>query len=185
MGNLQETLKELIKESGRTIYSFSNEVQIERTYLTKILSGKRNLTLDKFLMIIDALKVDKKQRYELIEAYIVETFSKSKFEAYSEYLSTAFLRVKEKSTTITQIESDLIIFDDRRRLLDFAEFFLSEDNFSSRLYTNFPTSTLLLIAQERTNCDFLLHIKFGDKRNGCFGVRAYKAKRTQLCCLRR
>lgn len=154
MGKLQETLKELIKESGRTIYSFSNEAQIERTYLTKILSGKRNLTLDKFLMIIDALKVDKKQRYELIEAYIVENFSKSKFEAYSEYLSTAFLCVKEKSTTVTQIESDLIIFDDRRRLLDFAEFFLSEDNFSSRLYTNFPTSTLLLIAQERTNCDF-------------------------------
>lgn len=57
MFKVQNKIKEIIKEQGQTIYSLSNETGIERTYLTKILSGKRNFSLDKFLLILDTLNV--------------------------------------------------------------------------------------------------------------------------------
>lgn len=154
MFKVQNKIKEIIKEQGQTIYSLSNETGIERTYLTKILSGKRNFSLDKFLLILDTLNVAGEEKKQLIEDYINENFSKSKFETYGEYLSTSFLKENEKSTSITEIKADFMVFHNRRKLMDFVEYFLSTKNRSDRLYTNFPTSTILSLGERRTDCDF-------------------------------
>lgn len=154
MFKVQNKIKKIIKEQGQTIYSISNETGIERTYLTKILSGKRSFSLDKFLLILDTLNVTVEEKNQLIEDYINENFSKSKFETYGEYLSTSFLKENEKNISITEINDDFMVFNNSRKLIEFVEYFLSSQNCSNRLYTNFPTSIILSLGERRTNCDF-------------------------------
>lgn len=162
--SVNDKLRDLISASGKSIYSFANVIKMDRTYLSKILTGKRNLTVDKLALIVNALELDSRQRDEVIDDYIAENFSRSKFEMYTEGLLNNFSEKSAKNTLITKIDNDITVFENYRRLADFVQFYLSNDNGSARLYTNFPTSELLLHAEKRENCDFRCVINPGEKK---------------------
>lgn len=153
MSIVQETLRDFVNESGKTIYSLANETGIERSYLTKILSSKRNLSYDNFVTIVDAV-CDDYQRNEITSKYIWDTFGKEKFDYYCENLSSSIYCDFEKKTTIKEINEDFVAFDSKLSLLNFAEFLVSDENPTNILYTNFPTKTLLKLTKEKKNCDF-------------------------------
>lgn len=181
MSKLSNRLKELLNETDKSVYCFSAQTNIERTYLTKILSGQRAITLDKFLAIVNALSLDSTHRHELVEMYLDESFSKTKYQTYCDCLSYSFFAPPGLSSPVTGIDGDFIPFDNKYRLFDFAVFFLSPENPTERLYTNFPTATLLTMAQQRTDCDFRCIVHSDDKENPVTVFDLIKLN--LLCCV--
>lgn len=55
MSKFQNTLKDLIKEGENTISALSAATGIERSYLSKIISGKRKMSFESFIAIADAV----------------------------------------------------------------------------------------------------------------------------------
>lgn len=154
MSEFQENLRELIKESELTIYALAAKTGIERSYLSKILSGKRKMSFDNFISVVDAVCKNEESRARLINSYISETFSKERFETYFNYLTNDMTKPAPKAKKlIGEIPDGFTSIDSQLELFDFAKFLLS-DNETERIYTNFPVAVILSVACERENCDY-------------------------------
>lgn len=155
MSELQENLRELIKESELTIYALATKSGIERSYLSKILSGKRKMSFDNFISIVDAVCENEESRAKLIDSYISEMFSRERFETYFNHLTNDITKQAPKvRTTVTEIPDGLTCINSQLEILSFANYLLSDKNETTRIYTNFPVTSLLSVACERENCDY-------------------------------
>ncbi len=154
MAQFQEILKTLIKESDYTIYSLATATGIERSHLSKILSGTRKMSFRNFYAVLNAVCKSDLKRNELTEAYISEVFGKEKFENYFGHMTFNIGKEPKTKTSVTEITEDYLIFNNQLELLNYAAYLLSDKNKTKRVYTNFPTSILLDVASKKENCDF-------------------------------
>lgn len=155
MAEFQDMLKSLLKESGYTIYSLSTEIGIDRSYLSKILSGKRKMPYEIFSTISDTIDITENSKIALTQSYISEIFGNEKFESYFYHLTRGMNDTESAfKTNITEVKDDFLAFNSKLDLFNFSEFFISNKNQSSVLYTNFPVSILRNITSKKENCDF-------------------------------
>lgn len=183
MSEFQNLFKDMIKDSENTIYALSTMTGIERSYLSKIISGKRKMTFDIFLSIIDAVceSESETKRKEIVEAYINDVFGRDKFENYYYHLTSDIADyTNSNQSTISEITYDFKTFDSKLSLYNFALFFLSDNNKTNRIYTNVPVRTLLDIACKKENCDFrcIINANNKDKNVSIFDL----IKLNIICC---
>lgn len=82
MSQFLEMLSSAIKSHGLTIYSLAAESGIERSYLSKILSGKRSMSTENFSNIMKSVPFSLEENKALREGFIAETYGKDRFENY-------------------------------------------------------------------------------------------------------
>lgn len=155
MPKIQDILKELIKESENTVYSLSTATGIERSYLSKIISGKRKMSFENFIAIAEAVSQNTEKHTELVDAYISDIFGRDKFETYFNNITGDVINetFDKKSITIENT-ADFASFDYQLDLFNFAKFLMSDENNVKRIYTNVPVGVLLNLTGKKEACDF-------------------------------
>ncbi len=165
MYEFQNLLKDTIKESEDSIYSLSTKAGIERSYLSKILSGKRKMSFENFISIVESINENDSKRQEIVNAYIKEVFGRDKFESYFANLTADVPESEqgEKVAVSIDIKDGLTILNSKLNIFNFAEFLISNENDSTHLYTNFPVDYLLTISKPKEGCDFRCIVSTGSK----------------------
>lgn len=154
MLKFQEMLRDLIAESEFTIYSLSHTLGIERSYLSKMLSGARNMSIENFHAILGAVCKSDVKRTQMVNAYISDVFGSDKFEKYFSHMAYNSGIQPKTQTSVTEIKDDFMILNSQLDLFNFAAYLVSDKNKTGRIYTNFPVGILLDVASKKENCDF-------------------------------
>lgn len=164
MSKFQNMLKDLIKESENSISALSATTGIERSYLSKIISGKRKMSFENFIAIADAVSNNAEKRTELVEAYISDVFGRDKFETYFNNVTGDVINETfDKRSVVMEITEDFATFDHKLELFNFAKFLLSDENSVKRIYTNVPVGVLLDLTRKKEACDFRCIVNTGTK----------------------
>lgn len=83
MSQFTDTLSNLLKNNNITLYALARDTGIERTLLTKIINGKRSLTIENFRRILESLQILESDSRMLKELYIDEYYGTEKFKKIS------------------------------------------------------------------------------------------------------
>lgn len=150
MAKLYEILSQMMKEHKLTIYSVAKESGIERSMLSKILSGSRNLSIENFSAIINTINFSAEEAQLLRGEFINEYFGQAKFESYIDMIKkVAKLSEKERSSQgkikiSLEFDGDTISFDNTNDFINTAKAVINDAVGSgSRLYTNMSTDIVL------------------------------------------
>lgn len=182
MSKFQNLFKEAVKKSERTLYSISKETDIERTFLSKMISGKRKMSFDNFISIMNAVCVNEEEQKALIESYITDIFGRDKFEGYFYNLTSDIISdTSDKRPAIAEFDGDFIELKSKLELFNFAEFVVSNSSLTNRIFTNFPARELLSIAVKKEACDFrcIINTNVKDKSISIFDL----IKLNLICCI--
>lgn len=164
MDNYLKQLTCIIKNSDSSIYAIATEIGIDRSYLSKMLSGKRTMSIDVLCTLLKTVCKDSAKREEIVNLYIHDVFGAAKFEKYCSYLSNSFLEKASFEETILGFKiPDYVEFDSRIKLLICAANMMSHEKAPSRIFTNFPITDFLEIAKRQQNCDYRCIISSNSK----------------------
>lgn len=126
MSQFTKALSDLLKSKKITLYSLAKEANIDRTLLSKIVSGSRALTVDNFRKILETLSLLECENNFLKELYVSEYFGKEKLienlkllslfsQSANHHTNFDFIEVSletEKSTFTFQSRQELVCIID-------------------------------------------------------------------------
>lgn len=141
MANFNETLKIYIKNSGYTISEFASKCNIDRAWLSNVMSGRKELSNSKFENIINSNLLDDKQIEVLKKLYVEKDFSDQEVERIN-YLINRSSRQSRRDDCIIPVDIDL---EQRMQLgkinsLSALYALLSNSDEYTFIYTNIPAS---------------------------------------------
>ena len=87
MADFNEALRENIEKSGYSITSFAQKCNINRSWLSNVLSGKKNLSKAKFENIIDSGVFNASQVETLKSLYSKKNFSDDEIKRIKHIIS--------------------------------------------------------------------------------------------------
>lgn len=169
MSQFTDTLSNLLKNNNITLYALARDTGIERTLLTKIINGKRSLTIENFRRILESLQILESDSRMLKELYIDEYYRAEKFKKNLDRLSL-FSNAPASSDDYAPVkvslnsDIDTVRFHSRRELINLIEAIC--DGKSERIYLNFDFDDLFDIISKYvsyfTDIDFKMIIPFSE-----------------------
>lgn len=160
MNNFARKISEIIKNKKIAVYSVSKNCHIERTYLSRVLSGERILQYDKLDVLLKFLNLSPSEEASLRRIYIADVFGHERYEKYLDFINklSNFDSADDALTLNPSIRinldlgNDFLSFNgrlDTANVIDFAvgnEF--TKEGIKTRLYTNLPSDTIFPMIQK-------------------------------------
>lgn len=169
MSQFTDALSNLLKNNNITLYALARDTGIERTLLTKIINGKRSLTIENFRRILDSLQILESDSRMLKEFYIAEYYGTEKFQKNLErlsFFSNSPASSDDYAPVKVSLNSDIdtVRFHSRRELINLIEAVC--DGKSERIYLNFDFDDLFDIISKYapyfTDTDFKMIIPLSE-----------------------
>lgn len=158
MSQFLETLSSAIKSHGITIYSLAAASGIERSYLSKILSGKRSISTENFSSIMKSVPFSIEEDKALREQFIAETYGKDRFENYINIIKniSELTNIKQRSSNVIKISLDMnedtVRFGSSKDFANIVEAVIDGEMVSEadtrRIYTNIDSEILFDIIKK-------------------------------------
>lgn len=121
MVSFRETLREYIKKNGYSINEFANKCNIDRAWLSNVLSGRKELSEAKFKNIIESNILSETQNENLTSLYRLRDYTPEQIERIEYMLERLSRKVRRTECFIP---------------IDFDEY-ISEKKICSRLFLKF------------------------------------------------
>ena len=112
MVSFRETLREYIKKNGYSINEFANKCNIDRAWLSNVLSGRKELSEAKFKNIIESNILSEVQNENLTSLYRLKDYTPEQIERI-EYMLERLSRKVRRTECFIPID-----FDDDRQMVD-------------------------------------------------------------------
>ncbi len=96
MVSFRETLREYIKKNGYSINEFANKCNIDRAWLSNVLSGRKELSEAKFKNIIKSNILSESQNENLTSLYRLRDYTPEQIERI-EYMLERLSRKGQKN----------------------------------------------------------------------------------------
>lgn len=152
MSQFLEMLSSAIKSHGITIYSLAAESGIERSYLSKILSGKRSMSTENFSSIMESVPFSLEEDKALRDGFIAETYGKDRFENYIDIIKniSELTNIKYRNSNAIKVSLDLngetVSFASSKDFANIIEAVIdgemTAEAENSRIYTNIDSEIL-------------------------------------------
>ncbi len=160
MNDFAKKVSEIIKSKKLAVYSVAKNCNIERTYLSRVLSGERKLTYDKLNSLLSFLNLSPSEETEMRGLYIEDVFGKERYEKYLDFIeklgrfdSTEDVYQLNPSIRINlDLGNDFLSFNgalDTANVIDFAvgnEF--TKEGVRTRFYTNIPSDKIFILIRK-------------------------------------
>ena len=122
MVSFRETLREYIKKNGYSINEFANKCNIDRAWLSNVLSGRKELSEAKFKNIIESNILSEVQNENLTSLYRLRDYAPEQIERI-EYMLERLSRKVRRTECFIPID-----FDDDRQI------YIGKENLLSALF---------------------------------------------------
>ena len=109
MVSFREALREYIKKNGYSINEFANKCNIDRAWLSNVLSGRKELSEAKFKNIIESNILSETQNENLTSLYRLRDYTPEQIERI-EYMLERLSRKVRRTECFIPID-----FDDERK----------------------------------------------------------------------
>lgn len=174
MTHFLEALSSAIKDHGITIYSLAATSGIERSYLSKILSGKRSMSTENFSNIMSAVPFSIEEDKALRELFISEFYGKDRYENYVNIINniSELTDIKSHNPNVIKVslvlDGDMVRFDSTKDFVNIIEAVIDTEmakEKDGRLYTNIDTELLFDIVRkypQNPNVDFRQLVAIGN-----------------------
>ena len=160
MNNFSRKISEIIKSKKLAVYSIAKNCNIERTYLSRVLSGERTLQYDKLDALLRFLDLSPSEEDTLRKIYVADFFGNERYEKYIDFINKISQldspdEVPSLNPSIKislDLGSDFLSFNgllDTANVVDFAvgnEF--SKTGINTRLYTNLPSKHIFPVIRK-------------------------------------
>lgn len=187
MSSFTKTLSDLLNEKKITLYSLAKESGIERTLLSKIVSGKRTLTVNSFRKILESLQVSESERNTLKNLYVSEHFGTERLYADLEILRRFSQSSQSESDSdfpeiSINLDKDTILIHSRRDLVNIVDAVIGETVHAGkrlkRIYLNFDFDDVYDVIRKYsaylTDSDFKMLVYFNEDNASDFLNEALK-----------
>lgn len=177
MSQFLETLSSAIKNHGMTIYSLAAASGIERSYLSKILGGKRSMSTENFSNIMSVIPFSVEEEKTLRALFIAETYGKDRFENYIDIINNLsdLTAIRRRNAGVIKVSLDLdgetVRFDSVKDFANILEAVIDGEMASdgeSRIYTNIDSEVLFDVIKKyprNPRTDFRQIIAVGNDAN--------------------
>ncbi len=182
MTTFSNLLTEIIKNKKIPIYALAKKCSIDRSHLSRVLTGERKLSPETFGRLAEALELTPTEDRRLRFLFVGENFGDHKYGKYVDFINK-LSHLDEKFPTDTyerngisvslDFTSDRLIFSDHLDTANAIDYvvrneFLSQDK-NNRIYTNIPSKIIypLLIKNTKklpTGFDFRHLISISNER---------------------
>ena len=153
-------LSEILKAKKIPVYSVSKNCDIERTYLSRVLTGERMLQHDKLDALLRFLNLSPSEEDAMRKIYIADIFGNERYEKYIDFINKlGHLDKSDEGPSLNpsikislDLGSDFLSFNgslDTANVIDFAvgsEF--AKSDIPTRLYTNLPSKKIFPIVRK-------------------------------------
>ena len=142
MENFNNTLRDYIKESGYSITKFAEKCNIDRAWLSNVLSGRKQLSSSKFDNIIESNIFDSNQIDTLKTLYNKKEFTEEEIEKI-EYILSRVSRKNRRNECIipVQIDKEKRMHFGKLKVLSHLYDLLENSDEYSLVYTNIPSAS--------------------------------------------
>lgn len=157
MVSFRETLREYIKKNGYSINEFANKCNIDRAWLSNVLSGRKELSEAKFKNIIESNILSESQNENLTSLYRLRDYTPEQIERIEYMLERLSRKVRRTECFIPiDFDDDRQIYIGKENLLSALFKILAKREEISFIYTN-------ITAESEQAVDVLYHFMKEDK----------------------
>ena len=157
MVSFREALREYIKKNGYSINEFANKCNIDRAWLSNVLSGRKELSEAKFKNIIESNILSETQNENLTSLYRLRDYTPEQIERIEYMLERLSRKVRRTECFIPiDFDDDRQIYIGKENLLSALFKILAKREEISFIYTNIP-------AESEQAVDVLYHFMKEDK----------------------
>lgn len=157
MVSFRETLREYIKKNGYSINEFANKCNIDRAWLSNVLSGRKELSEAKFKNIIESNILSEVQNENLTSLYRLKDYTAEQIERIEYMLERLSRKVRRTECFIPiDFDDDRQIYIGKENLLSALFKILAKREEISFIYTN-------ITAESEQAVDVLYHFMKEDK----------------------
>ena len=155
MSKFSRTLSDIIKNKKTPVYAVAKKSGIDRSHLSRALTGERNLSPEAFDRLVQTLELTPSEDRKLRLFYVAENFGDHRYGKYVDFinklsrLDEAFTNVKETKNGIRislDFEGNILRFSDRLETANALNYVvgkeLAENDERSRIYTNLPAKII-------------------------------------------
>lgn len=142
MVSFREALREYIKKNGYSINEFANKCDIDRAWLSNVLSGRKELSKAKFKNIIKSGLLSEAQNESLTALYRLGDFSDEQIERMEYMLERLSRKVRRTECLIPiDFDKDRRMYLGKTNLLSVLFRLLEKRGEISFVYTNIPADS--------------------------------------------
>ncbi|MBQ2829392.1 MAG: helix-turn-helix domain-containing protein [Clostridia bacterium] len=163
MTKFSQTLSDIIKNKKTPVYAVAKKCGIDRSHLSRVLTGERKLSPEAFGRLAETLELTPSEDRKLRLFYVAENFGDHRYGKYVDFinklsrLDEAFAHVKETKNGIRislDFEGNILTFSDPLETANALGYVvkkeLTENNERSRIYTNLPSKIIFPILRKST-----------------------------------
>ncbi len=88
MNNFSKLLTDVLKKKKIPVYQLAKQCKIERSLLSRVLSGKRKLSADAFSRLIEQLSLSSTEEKELRQIYVNDHFGEAHYRKYFNFINS-------------------------------------------------------------------------------------------------
>lgn len=159
-------LNDVLKKYEITIYSLADECDIERSFLSKLLKGKRKMSIEIFEKIIKVLPLEWNENLDLRKSFVYESLGEDSFNSFLGLIESKNLKVGDFEQNNVDIsmksENGIVPFNTRRDFLNISEAIICnsiKSDETKRFYTNIYSDECVSLYKKFFSCsDFDLRL---------------------------
>ncbi len=142
MADFNEALRENIEKSGYSITSFAQKCNINRSWLSNVLSGKKNLSKAKFENIIDSGVFNASQVETLKSLYSKKNFSDDEIKRIKHIISLVERKTRRNECIVPiEVDEEKRMHFGKLSVLSLIYNMLSNSDDISFVYANIPATS--------------------------------------------
>ncbi len=163
MTNFSRTLSDIIKNKKIPVYAVAKKSGIDRSHLSRVLTGERKLSPEAFGRLAETLELTPTEDRKLRFFYVADNFGDHRYGKYVDFinklsrLDEAFHHGKETKNGISislDFEGNILTFSDPLETANALSYVirkeLADNDGKSRIYTNLPSKIVFPILRKST-----------------------------------
>lgn len=152
MTKFSQTLSEIIKNKKLPVYALAKKSGIDRSHLSRAITGERKLSPEAFDRLAQTLELTPTEERKLRLFYVAENFGDHRYGKYVDFISKmsrldeAFANTKGTKTGINislDFEGNILSFSDPLEMANALSYIVKKEfdknDEKSRIYTNLPS----------------------------------------------